>query len=66
MKLSDAIKKMQYILIEKGDMEFICYDADGGWSWVIEDKHITYYNGVCEIYAGRNIYDSSVQHYHFE
>lgn len=66
MKLSEAVAKMNRLIEREGDMEFICYDADGGWSWVIEDKHITSYKGVCEIYAGYNIYGGEVEQYSFE
>lgn len=50
MKLTEAIKHFQQMVSEHGDMDFRLCDTDTRWSLDLEPKHLTYYEGHCEIY----------------
>jgi hypothetical protein len=50
MKLSEAIAHLQQMVDDHGDMDFRLCDLDTRWSLDLEPKHLTYYNGHCEIY----------------
>lgn len=50
MLISEAIKELQYMLDNRGDLELVLCDLDTEWALSIEKQNITYYKGVCEIY----------------
>jgi len=62
MKLSKAIARMQEILDEHGDVEFVYCDMDTDWAFKIYTDNITFYKGACEIYMHER-YQSEEHHY---
>lgn len=50
MKLTEAIKHFQQMVDKHGDMGFRLCDTDTRWSLDLEPRHLTYYEGHCEIY----------------
>jgi len=50
LKVSEAIIHLQKIIDEQGDMDFRLCDTDTRWSLDLEPRHLTYYEGCCEIY----------------
>lgn len=50
MKISEVITRLQEILEQEGDLEFISHDMDTDWAFKVNVEDITVYKGVCEIY----------------
>lgn len=50
MKISETIEKLKQLQAELGDVPVILCDTDTKWATELQEKNLTAYKGVVEIY----------------